>query len=494
MNSLKIKTIVNIGYVAVARVANLAFSGAASIILAQNLSSSDYGIVGFATIFIGFLAQFSDLGINSAVIQKSDLDERGLYTGFTIKFFIGNIIFGFAFFLSPVTKVFFDNDAVEMVMIVLSLNFLLNTFSFLPNCLLVRDLNYKKIFLPDICSSLIGSITSIILALSGFKYWSIVYANLSSSVVRSLILNILKPVKIRFRFNKEIAAEFIHYGGFLFLSGFFVYAIFNADNFIIGAVKGSQELGYYALAFNWGSMICGILFSTVNSVLFPTFSRKQDDRDWLKKNYLRVLEYLSFLAVLGNAILFAVAPDFLFFILGHGTDKWHAAINAFKILCIYGIFRALLEPVGNIFLALGKTNMLFRSTVIVAVLELSLLYPSIKYFGIEGAAIVVTIAYAMQYFVYFPFLKKNFNLNYNEVWVVAKPAILSGIFAVIIITAYSEIFKINSLFFMFQKIFLGSVGFLLLHGILTKWKFVYETKSLINHLKLKSVPSPKNTP
>lgn len=485
--NLKAKTVVNIGYTGVARVLTFAVSAAASIILAQNLSPIDYGIVGFATIFIGFLSQFSDLGIGSAVIQKANLDEKGLYTGFTIRLILGTIIFALAIVLSPLAKIFFDNNAVVVVIQVLAINFLLTSFVFLPTSLLQRDLNYRKLSISNICSSVVSSIVAIILALVGYKYWSIVIGNLSSGLANILIVNLLKPVTIRFRLDRRIASEFIHFGGNLFLVGFLVYAVFNMDNFIIGTVKGAGQLGYYAIAFSWGSMVCGILYSIIHSVLFPTFSTFQDDKERLKRNYLRILEYVIFIGVLANVTLFLVAPEFLFFILGRGNDKWLPALAAFKILCIYGIFRAFLEPVANVFLALGKPNVLVKSNAITGIIELGLLYPAIVYLGIEGAAIVVTIVYALNYLICFPFLKRELNINYGEVWAVAKPTIISACAAMLSIYTYSKILRRNSIFFLFEETFLCILFFTISYGIITKWRLIKETRSIIRNIKFEKM-------
>src|SRR5262249_17735494 len=188
----------------------------------------------------------------------------------------------------------------------------------------------------------ISSIFCIALALAGFKYWSIVLGNICASIAAVVFINILKPVRLRFCFDSKAASELIHFGGSLFLSGLIVFAIFNADNFIIGAIKGSSLLGYYTIAFNWGSTICGLLSGTVLSVFFPIFSRIQQDRKRIKEAYIRVLEYIAFIGVLANASLLLVSKEFLVFVLGHGTDKWIPALTALRILCIYGIFRCLL--------------------------------------------------------------------------------------------------------------------------------------------------------
>ena len=71
MNRIGARTTVNIGYNAI--VSGVFGSAVLSnIILARHLSSVDYGIVNFAKIFIGFIAMFSDFGINTALIQRKD--------------------------------------------------------------------------------------------------------------------------------------------------------------------------------------------------------------------------------------------------------------------------------------------------------------------------------------------------------------------------------------------------------------------------------------
>lgn len=482
-DNLRVKTFVNIRFMAIAKIATMVFSTIANVVLARNLSSSDYGIVGFAMIFISFLFLFKDLGLGSAVIQKKDLDDAGLYTASTINLILGFVLCLLAFFLAPVAGLFFHNDAVAVVVKVLSLNFLINSFLFIPNSLLTRELDYKKLFVSQIYSGIISSGLSIILALTGFKYWSIVIASLCSSLATVLIQNCLKPVRIRFSLDRRKAAELMRFGGNLFISALLTFMTFNLDNFTIGVVKGSVGLGYYALAFNWGSTICGLLANTVHTVLFPTFSKIQGDWLRLKSIYLRVLGYISFMSVVTNIVLLAVARDFLFYILGHGTDKWLPALPAFRIMCVYGIIRALLEPVGSVFLALGKANILLKANIVSAVLMMVFIYPVVVFFGLGGTAVIVTIAYVAQYLVYFPYLKKYYSLGYNEVWSVIRPGVISAGAVVVFIAAYSRIFQMDSIFFMFQKIFFGALVFFAVHELISGGTFIDETRTIIRDLK-----------
>ena len=476
-SSLKIKTIRNIGLNAFANLTKFFLSAIASIILAQNLSASDYGVVGFAMLFINFLSRFSDIGITDAVIRKDKLDDRGLDTGYTTKFFLGIIICAVVFLLAPQAKYFFDNGAIETVIKVLSVSFVISTFGFLPTCLLTRDLNYRKLIIPQLFSAITNAALSIILALTGFNYWSIVWANIVSSTISVIIANCVRPTKIKFQFDKTIFYDYISFGGNLFLSGLLIYLIFNADNFVVGTVIGSSALGLYAIAFNWGSM-----YDVVHSVLFPTFSRIQNNSDKLKTSYLKVLEYMTFIGVLSNLSLLLCSKEFLYFVLGHGTDKWMPALTTFRIMLIYGIIRTFLEPVGNVLLALGKSNLL-KSSLISGAIELSLLYPAAHYFGIEGVAILVTLAYSAQYLIYFPFLKNEVDLDYIDLLRIVKPVMLSAVVISVLVFALDRFFTSDSLFSFAQKIIFSMIGYALFYNAITKWKLFKEAAALINTIR-----------
>ncbi len=476
--SLTLKTLTGIGYNTLARVFILVLTAAANVILARNLTADDYGVIGFGMIFINFLVQFSDFGISRAVIRKHDLSDEDLYTGFTFKFIIGVAAFAIAFALSPLAKHVFDNDAVSDVIIILSLNFVVSNFAFIPHCLLTRDLDYKRMFIPQTGTALVNYVLAIILAINGFKFWSIVIANIASVIVNVILLNFIKPVRIRFAFNRSVAAEFIRFGGNLFLSGIVVFGIFNADRVIIGSVMGSAVLGFYTLAYNWGSIICGIVQDAVHNVLFPAFSKIQHDRDGIKKSYLQVLEFVGFLSVFVNISMLACSYDFLYFILGRGTDQWLPALISFNVLCVYGIIRSLMEPIGNVILAVGKSELLFKSTLIVGITELALLYPVMKYFNIEGVAVLVTAAYSLQVFVYYPFLKKDFNINAREILSSFKGAILATVAVAIVVIPFNYYVKPSLVSFMI-KIPLIAAAYIITYGMVTRWKIIKEIKNIV---------------
>jgi O-antigen/teichoic acid export membrane protein len=200
----------------------------------------------------------------------------------------------------------------------------------------------------------------------------------------------------------------------------------NLDNFVVGTLLGSATLGYYALAFTWGTKLCETLGSVVNSVLFPTFAKIQGNVPRLRAAYIKSLEFVAFLAVGGYVALFVVSGDFLIHILGAGEDKWLPSIAVLQILCLYGLIRALLEPIGSVVMAVGGVPILVRANLLAAVVNMTLIYPALLAFGIEGVAAIVTVSYACQYLVFLPVLKDRLALSPREFMTPLSKPLIAG--------------------------------------------------------------------
>lgn len=482
--SLKAKTAANLSYNVLARLFVFGLSSATGIILARNLTSSDYGIVGFAMIFIAFLQQFNDLGITSSVIQQENVGERELYTAFTLKLLLGLLIFAASFVWGDIGQKVFDNPAVKWVVVVLAANIFINGFGFLPTTVLTRDLKFKRLTIPQIGSQAMATAIAITTVYLGFRYWSIVLSSVAANIATVAIVWALCPVRLRFIWDSKAAKEQLKFGGNLFLAGLMVFVLFNADNFVVGAAGGAALLGFYAIAFNWSTKASDFIAQAIHNILLSTFSRVQQDPERLKRGYLTILEYVSFAVVLANTLLFILSRELLVLVLGAGTEKWLPAMLALDILCLYGAIRAILEPVGSIIVATGRPGLILKSTTIVAVFQVAGLYPALKYLGIAGVAGLVTVSYAIQFLVYFPALRRGMGIPFSDVFRSVCPAMLSGC----VLAAFGfvlDCFMNTSWLSLAVKFFLGSALYLITYGCITKWKTLKEAREILNSVLLK---------
>ena len=481
MSELKKRTAINIGFNGIAVLTASAFQFITSIILARLLLPKDYGIVGFALIFVNFMTNFSDFGIASALIQNENADDDLMFTGFAMKAFTGVFAFAAVFCLAPVFRIFNGGEEIIWATRALSFGFLILIPAFLPQVTLTMELRYRELSYPQVAAATASSFCAIALAYAGFGFRSIIAGYLMNSLIIAVGLNLMRPVKPIMRYVKTSARHILKFGSHILVPGIITFLIFNTDNFAIGTFEGAQQLGYYAMAFNLGSVICILLSGIVHQVLFPTFSKFQRDLNAIKMAYLESMKYVAFIAVPFNLFLIVLGREFLYQILGGNSERWLPALATFQVLCGYGVLRALLEPLSNVITGIGKPRLFIRATLLVAMIQMSLLYPALRYAGIKGVAVVVTVSYFAQYFVYAPILKREIDVRRAEVTRAIRPAFLAflaALPAVIFLKAHFE----PSLFLTAAEIITGGAGYLIIYGMLTKWQILKEIKMIMrNH-------------
>lgn len=480
---LKSRTVKNITLNVVAKILMFGLQAVANIILTRTLVPSDYGLVGMALIFMNFFALFGDMGITSAVIRKQELSERDLYTGFTVRVVQGVMLALLCAAASPVASKVFHNYEVGAILVVFSLNFIITGAGFIPHGRLNRELRYDRLFLPQVGYALVAAVVAIVAALTGFRHWSLVFATLGGSSASVLFLNVIKPSRPRFCFDLCAARHFINYGMNIFLTGLLSYALLNAGNLVIGAAWGAASLGFYTIAFNWGGMISTIVIGAVSSVLLPTFARIQDDRPRLRAAYLKIIEFIALLTILANLTLVLGAKEFLYFVLGQSTEKWFPSLITFQILCGYGVLKSLLEPGATLMMAIGNTAVPFRATLVAAVVQLGLLYPLLRYGGMEAVALLVVLATAAQYIVYLPSLRRSLELPARELAAKVRPAVLAMLLTISVVMALNPLTGPLSIFVFVSKLVLVPLFYLIMYGLMTRWSIYREIFDLVKGRK-----------
>jgi lipopolysaccharide exporter len=400
-----------IGFAVIGRLLSTLCQGAASILLGRILGVSDFGLINFCWIVIGFASYFNDAGIESAVIQKRSADPKTLRTAFTLKLGLSLSLMLLLWILSPKIAEILGTANAAPVLRLLSVTFGISAFAFPPSIRLRQSLRYDAIAQIWVLSTLAGALSTIVLALAGMGYWSIALGHVISSLVTFVVAQWHQPSSLKLGFDVAESRMLLSFGGRVFLSALLAFGCFNVDNFMIGLTLGVAALGVYGVAFNWATQICTFVSSTVGHALFPAFADMRGNPDKISSLYLRSLAQLGLAGAVGYGLFVLLAPEFLILILGAGTQKWIAAVPVLQVLCVYGIFRQLLEPLGNVLLALGRADLMVHSTAIVFVSE-TLGVGAVLWFGLGlvHVAWVVLIAYVLQYFYYFSRLPGHLGL------------------------------------------------------------------------------------
>jgi len=147
---------------------------AATLIVARLLSPDDYGLVGMAAVYYGFLILVSEAGMGTTVIALRELRGTKLAEVHTFAALVGVVGFVVSCLVSGLLASFFGAPALKWVIVVMSVNFILVSLRTVPQAVLQRELQFQRSAMLDGVNALVTAAASVGLAIAGARYWSLV--------------------------------------------------------------------------------------------------------------------------------------------------------------------------------------------------------------------------------------------------------------------------------------------------------------------------------
>jgi O-antigen/teichoic acid export membrane protein len=363
-------------------------SWASTLIVARLLSPEDYGLVGMATVYLGIVTILSEFGLSTAIVANRDVTESELAQLNTLSLLIGVAAFGVSCLAAWPLGSFFGSPQLPVVVIVMSAAFLITAFRTVPYAVLQRDLEFRYLALAEGLQTVLLATTMVLLALVGFRYWTLVIGTLLGQVVSTLMLYARRPQGFawpRFRGLGRV----LTFSRQLVVGRLAWYASSRADVVVAGRVLGKVPLGEYSVAFTLASLPLEKVSALVNQVSTPFFSAVQKDRAALRHLLLTLtglLAVVTFPVALGMAL---VADDFVRVVLG---SKWLGVIDPLRILAAVAALRTITTLLPHVVVVTGGT----RLSMYVSLAE-ALVVPAAFYvgsgWGVVGLASVWVLCY-----------------------------------------------------------------------------------------------------
>jgi teichuronic acid exporter len=349
VNALRNKTTSGIFWAFFQRIGASGINFLVLILLARLLNPKDFGLIAMLMIFVQISQALIDGGFNTALIQKKDTDEDDYSTVFYINLTVSILLYTLLFFLSPFIAKFFNQPILTLLTRVLTLVFIINAFSTVQEARLMKEIRFKTLAFVHIPSTVIGGISGILMALSGFGVWSLIIMNLITRIAYVIQIWTYSKWKPLLRFKRAKAKKLFSFGGKLLVSNILTTIYNNVFIVIIGKIFPIADLGYYQNAQNLSMAPVNSLTAVLYSVTFPIFSIIQDDNSRLKAGYQRLMKQCFFL-ICPLCTLAAVAAYPLFHqIFG---EKWLPAVPYFRWLCLV----AILYPLNVLKLSIANTK------------------------------------------------------------------------------------------------------------------------------------------
>ncbi|MCZ6703974.1 MAG: lipopolysaccharide biosynthesis protein [Ignavibacteria bacterium] len=386
------------------------------LILARLLLPEDFGIIGFAVVFMGMIKVFSDMGMSAVLIQRKDEDLKPI--DYDTAFWVG-IIWGLflaaimTFAITPIASVFFNEPLLKTIIPVLSISIVLKSLTTVHIVNITREMDFKRIVLPQNISRITAAVIAIIMALKGFGVWSLVFQRVLTNLFLAFIYPFVSDWRPKMRFSLISFRKIFSFGVYTTGTKVFNYLTGNIDYLLIGKMLGASQLGIYSLAYNLTYVIRGQIMNVVNKVFYPVYSKIQDDLLTIKRYYFKVIKYNCIVIYPIMVGLILLAKPLVLIGLG---EKWSAAVIPLQLMAAAGLVHLLTSSNTILLRGIGKPKLEMIMSIIKTLgVNVPFIVLGVIYYGVNGAAGGLLAAKIVIFIINNITLRKVANINFLEI-------------------------------------------------------------------------------
>lgn len=412
------------------------------LILARLLLPEDFGVLGFAILFTGMINIFSDLGMFAALVQRKDTElkpidyDTAFWMGIAWGLFLALVL---TFIITPISVNFFNEPLLKSILPALSISLILMPLYTIPVVKITRDMDFKRIVVPQNASQVASSAIAIAMAFMGFGVWSLVFQRLLGVVFLVIIHAITSTWRPQMRFSKVSFKNIFGFGIYTTGTSIFNYLTRNVDYLIIGKMLGAQSLGIYTLAYNVTYVIRGQIMNVTNKVFYPVYSKIQNDSVSIKRYYFKIIKNNCIIIYPIMVGLILLAKPLV--LLGLG-EKWVEAVIPIQFMAGAGLIHLLTSSNTILLRGIGKPKLEMILAIIKTIgITVPFIVLGVIYNGINGAAAALLAAKTVIFFINNITLKKVANIQF---WEILKNA--GSLFAITLIAVISSLFVTEYLF------------------------------------------------
>lgn len=405
VNSMKKAAVLNMSSKYIVIIIQLLYTA----ILSRILSPEDYGIVAIINVFVNFFNILSDMGMGSAIIQHQNLSKKEINSIYTVSCMISLLLALFFILLSMPISIFYNDNIYLRLGPLLSVSVLFNTLNTVPNALLMKEKKFVRVAVRQIIIATLCSAFSIITALIGWKYYSLIIYSVMTAVL-TFFWNIKgSSLKITGQLDipgiKKIASYSFNLFGFNIIN----YFSRNLDNLLIGKFLGKTELGNYNKAYQLMLYPTNNFARVITPVLHPFLADKQGEKEYLYISFIKTVKIFSLIGVFTQSFCFFASEELVLILYG---NNWKGIILCFKILSLSIWSQMICTASGAYFQVLNKTDNQLRRGVFNTIVMILAIATGINFHSIVIVSLCVMVAYnlnfiSMLYYLIYKSFEKN---------------------------------------------------------------------------------------
>ena len=430
---LKAKTVSGVVWTGMQKFGSTMLTFISTIVLARLLTPEDYGYIGMLAIFLAISLTFIDGGFGSALIQKKRPTHEDYSTIFYWNLGLSIVLYLTLFFAAPYIARFYRLPLLCNILRVEGLVLIVNAARIVQTNQLRKQLRFKKIATVDVSVAAFSLAVTIYLAWKGFGVWALVVQQLMVSVLTTSIYWLTGNWLPLLTFSKKSFKELFNFGIFILLSNLVNTFCNNIQGLLIGKLYTATTMGYYSKAHSTESLASNFISNVMDQVSYPVLAEAQNDMEAMRrmlKKFIGVLAYFTF--PLMTLLILLAKPFFLLLY----TDRWLDSVPFFQILCFAGMAICLQGINYYAVAAIGKSNVMFRATLVKRGIGLLLVVGGLYFWKLNGLLVGVVmgsyVIYIVNAYLVHKYIRYTLGRQMRDLLPVIIITAISGIMAYVI--------------------------------------------------------------
>lgn len=416
----------------VSNYATMLISFGTMLIIARQLTPTEFGIFSISIASSGFLNALREGGVNAYIIQHQSDDIQVLQAAFTAATFLSLASAFILAVMAPFAGEFFNAPEVTSILWIIVTSFFAYPFVATVFATLQREMRFQTILAMEVTVSLIQSCVGLVLVFLGFGVYSLAVAVATSSFARAIFCLAVVPNLDRFRIRLKGVAAILSFSAIA--TGSLVLREIKDGSFAIiaGRLIGPTPVGLADRSLSiirlYDKIIAGIY-----PVVLPAFAELRRSGADSVEPLLRGQAMLNLMAMGVYGFLIIAAEPVLVFLYG---EQWRDAAAFVPPMMLAALFGSAFERLATpIYIAHGRVDIVLKIQSILAPVTVIALIVAAP-FGVMPAlwALVGTsILGALADLLFLPLLidvtRRALIKAFANAVLVVLPAMVVGLFA-----------------------------------------------------------------
>ncbi len=370
---------------------------ASNLILTRLLFPEAFGLMTLVTIVLVAAANFSDVGIQAAILQhKRGHDPVFLDTAWGLQIARGVILcLAIVLLAGPIAR-FYDSPQLEGLLYLSALVPLFQGFNSTRVATARREIQLERLVALELGTQTAGILVMIVLSWWLRSVWGLAIGTLVAPFLMAVLSHmVLKGTPNRLRIEREALGNLTSFGKYVFIAtvaGFFVN---QGDRTVLGKYVSLDELAIFNIGFFLATVPRLLNHAISDAVIWPLYARRppaESEANARKINTARRLMTGGMVLVVG---VLALIGDWLVRLL---YDPRYEAAGPIVIVSALATLPLIMTQTYQLMpLAYGDSRRFAAYASVRAALIMGLLFLAVPVWGIWAAAIVPGLATLLIY-------------------------------------------------------------------------------------------------